>query len=347
MFARPGSALADRRSGRRRQLPRFLLEDADELLADDLALLLRVGHAREPAEEALLRLDVDERHVEVAAERLDDLVRLVLAQEAVVDEDARELVADGLVDEQRRDGRVDAPGERAQDALRADRRTNARDLLLDHGGGRPGGRRAGDLVEEVLQDLLAVRRVHDLRMELDAVELARAILEGGDRRRGRGGGHVSADRRRGDRVAVAHPDGLLGRQIVEELGLVRLELRLPELGRAGALDGAPEVSRHELHAVADAECRDPEREDAGVEIRRAVRVHRGGAAGEDERRRVPGRDLRCRQAMSDELRVHASLAHAPRDQLAVLAAEVDDEDGAFLGQCLGRRERDDLRHQRR
>ena len=59
------------------------------------------------------------------------------------------------------------------------------------------------------------------------------------------------------------------------------------------------------------------------------------------------RDLRCRQAMSDELRVHASLAHAPRDQLAVLAAEVDDEDGAFLGQCLGRRERDDLRHQRR
>ena len=59
-------------------------------------------------EEALLRLDVDERHVEVAAERLDDLVRLVLAQEAVVDEDARELVADRLVDEQRGDGRVDA-----------------------------------------------------------------------------------------------------------------------------------------------------------------------------------------------------------------------------------------------
>ena len=189
---------------------------------------------------------------------------------------------------------------------RADRRANARDLLLDHGGGRPGGRRAGDLVEEVLQDLLAVRRVHDLRMELDAVELARAILERGDRRRGRGGGHVSADRRRGDRVAVAHPDGLLGRQIVEELGLVRLELRLPELGRAGALDGAAEVSRHELHAVADAECRDPEREDAGVEIRRAVRVHRGGAAGEDERRRVSGRDLRCRQAVPDELRVHAA-----------------------------------------
>ena len=34
----------------------------------------------EPREEALARVDVNERHVEVMAERLDDLVRLVLAQ---------------------------------------------------------------------------------------------------------------------------------------------------------------------------------------------------------------------------------------------------------------------------
>ena len=52
--------------------------------------------------------------MEVAAEGLDDLLGLVLAQQAVVDEDARQLVADRLVDEQRRDGRVDAAGERAQ-----------------------------------------------------------------------------------------------------------------------------------------------------------------------------------------------------------------------------------------
>ena len=96
---------------------RLLLEDADELLADDLALLLRLGHAREPREEPLLRLDVDERDVEVAAERLDDLLGLVLAQQAVVDEDAGELVADRLVHEQRRDRGVDAAGEPADDPL--------------------------------------------------------------------------------------------------------------------------------------------------------------------------------------------------------------------------------------
>ena len=126
--------------------------------------------AGEPREEALLRLHVDERHVEVAAERLDDLLGLVLAQEAVVDEDAGELVADRLVHEERGDGRVDAAGERAEHALRADRGADPRDLLLDDRGGRPRRRRARDLVEEVLEDLLPVRRVHDLGMELDAVE---------------------------------------------------------------------------------------------------------------------------------------------------------------------------------
>ena len=65
--------------------------------------------------------------MEVAAERLDDLLRLVLAQQAVVDEDAGELVADRLVDEQRRDGGVDAARERAEHALAADlRRGSAR-----------------------------------------------------------------------------------------------------------------------------------------------------------------------------------------------------------------------------
>ena len=59
--------------------------------------------AVEPREEPLLRLDVHERHVEVAAERLDHLLRLALAQQPVVDEHARELIADRPVHEQRRD----------------------------------------------------------------------------------------------------------------------------------------------------------------------------------------------------------------------------------------------------
>jgi hypothetical protein len=44
--------------------------------------------------------------------------------------------------------------------------------------------------------------------------------------------------------------------------------------------------------------------------------------------------------MSDELRIDAALPDTARDQLRVLAAEVDDEDGALLGRRLGKR--DDL-----
>ena len=99
--------------------PCLLLEDADELAADDLALLLRLLDPVEQLEEPLLRLHVDERDVEVLAERLDHLFGLVLAQQAVVDEDARELLADRLVHEQRRDGRVDAARQRAQARARA------------------------------------------------------------------------------------------------------------------------------------------------------------------------------------------------------------------------------------
>jgi hypothetical protein len=44
----------------------------------------------------------------------------------------------------------------------------------------------------------------------------------------------------------------------------------------------------------------------------------------------------------DELRVDARLPDAARDQLRVLAAEVDDEDGTLFELRLPRRQRDDV-----
>ena len=52
------------------------LEHADEELADRLALLLGIGDAGEPLEEAVGRLHVDQLDALVAAERLDDLLAL-------------------------------------------------------------------------------------------------------------------------------------------------------------------------------------------------------------------------------------------------------------------------------
>ena len=327
------------------ELRRLLLEDADELLADDRPLLLGIADASEAREEPLLRLHVHEGHAKVAGERLDDLLGLVLPQQAVIDEDAGELVADRLVDEQRRNRRVDPAREGAKDSFVPDSCANETDLLLDDRCGRPGRRNGRHVVEEVLQDLLPVRRVHDLGVELDAVQPLRAMLERGDRRRRRRGRDGRPFRRSRDRVPVAHPDRLLGRQIVEELGVRRLEARLPELGDPGPLDGAPEVPRHQLHPVTDPECGHAELEDPGIEIGRVVAVHRGRPAGEDESRGVAPRDLVSRQPVAHELRVHARLAHAPRDQLAVLPPEIDDEHWTFLRCRIRSGERDDLGHQ--
>ena len=55
-----------------------------------------------------------------------------------------------------------------------------------------------------------------------------------------------------------------------------------------------------------------------------------GPAAQDERVRVARAHLLGRDAVADELRVDAALAHAPRDQLRVLPAEVEHEHGPLL-----------------
>ena len=164
------------------ELRGLLLEDADELGADRLALELRIAHARKPREEAILGVDGDERDLEVVAERGDDLLALVLAHEPVVDEHARELVADRAVHEQRRDARVDAPAQAADDATVPDLRADRRDLLGDDALRAPRAVGAADVDQEALEDRLAIRRVDDLGVKLDAVDAAVDGLDRSDRR---------------------------------------------------------------------------------------------------------------------------------------------------------------------
>ena len=85
------------------QPPGLLLEHADELLADHLALGLGLDHALQLGQEALLGVNRHERDLEGVAEGADHLLALVLAHQAVIDEHARQAVADGAVDEQRGD----------------------------------------------------------------------------------------------------------------------------------------------------------------------------------------------------------------------------------------------------
>ena len=103
---------------------RLRVEHVDKGGADDLALLLGVGDPGELAEEQFARVAVDQRDVVMAAEQAHDLLGLAQAQQAGIDEDAGEPLADRLVDERRGDRGIDAAREAADDAA-------ARDLVAD------------------------------------------------------------------------------------------------------------------------------------------------------------------------------------------------------------------------
>src|SRR5690606_33134453 len=116
-----------------------LLEGADELAPDDLALGLGVGDAGERGEELLLGVDHEElRPAGGGAEGLLDLLGLVLAHQAVVHVHAGEAVADGALHERRGDGGVHAAGESADRGALAHLGADPLDLLLDDVAGGPG-----------------------------------------------------------------------------------------------------------------------------------------------------------------------------------------------------------------
>ena len=137
---------------------------------------------------------------------------------------------------------------------------------------------------------------------------------------------------------MRHPDRFLLRQAGEKLRLDSRQLRLAELGCTGSLDPATEIQRQQLRAVADAECRNAEREYLGIHVRGAFRVHRCRPAAEDQRMGVARSHLSSRHAVSYELRVDAAFAHAPRDQLRVLPAEIHHQHRPLLRGPLRQRE---------
>ncbi len=103
-----------------------------------------------------------------------------------------------------------------------------------------------------------------------------------------------------------------------------------ELADRRALDAAAQLERHRLHPVTDAEHRDPELEQLRTQLGRALAVDRRRTAGEDQPARRAPLDLLERRVVRQQLGEHAALAHPPRDQLRVLAPEVEDENLVVL-----------------
>src|SRR5664280_276889 len=159
---------------------RLFLEDRDELVADDLALLLRLADAGQLAEEAFAGVHRVNIEAEFLAQVLLHGDELVLPQHTIVDEDAGQLIANRAMHQFGCNRGIHAARQTANHAALTDRLANAGDGLFDETLRSPVRREPADFEREVAQDFGALRRVMHFGMKLHRVIFLRGILNGSD-----------------------------------------------------------------------------------------------------------------------------------------------------------------------
>ena len=250
------------------------------------------------------------------------LVALVLAQQAVVHKDARQLTAHRPLQQRGGHGAVHAAGQSQQHPAIADLLPALGHSLLQIGRHGPLRPEAADLIQKVLQNLAAILGMHHLRVELHAVEL---LFQALDRRMAAalGGGD---DLEAGGQVLhlhpVAHPVHSRLRHAVKQRGIRMGQLRLAIFPGVGLAALAAQQVHHQLQTVADAQHRHAHRQHLRVDHGSTLVEHRGRAAGENDGVRSKGTDLIHGHAEGLDLAVYAALTDAASHQQVVLAAEI-------------------------
>src|SRR5690606_30071316 len=142
--------------------------------------------------------------------------------------------------------------------------------------------------------------------------------------------HSETWRKAGNVVAMAHPDLIprpLGPDALEQRAVIdHLDFGAAKLPTRTRFHLAPKLGNDGVLAIADAEHRQTCAED---DIRRGGRiplVHACRAAGENDRFRLKPLKPLLGFIERKDLAVHAGLAHAPRNELRKLGAEIENED---------------------
>jgi hypothetical protein len=237
----------------------------------------------------------------------------------VVDKNARQAAADRLMDQERRDRRIDPARKTAQNPALANLRVDRRNRLGPEGAHGPIGAQSRDLVDEIRQQPRAVRRVRDFEMKLHAIEAARFVGDCRQRRVLRGGNAGKSRRQVRHRVAMAHPNRIaltLFPYPFEQRALLQnLDLGAAEFAFMPGRDPATQLRRHRLLAIADAEDRHPGGKNRIWNARRAFVVDGRGTARKNHRFRRQLRERFFGVLDGRDLAIDARLADAPRDQL--------------------------------
>ena len=109
----------------------FFVKDFHEFLANDLPLLFWIRNTLQLAQEAISGINLDDLDAQVAAQGVHYLISLVLAQQAVINKDAGQLVANCLVDQNSRNAGVNPAGKAQDNLFVADFFTDAFNLHVD------------------------------------------------------------------------------------------------------------------------------------------------------------------------------------------------------------------------
>ena len=242
-----------------------------------MALLLGVDYALKKLEVALLGMHVHEVDVELLGEDFLDLLGLALAQKTMVHEDAGELLADGTSTQGCDHRGVNAARQAQDDAGIAYLLANLSNLLLHDVVHGPRGLKASNVEQEVGEQLLAMRGVTHLGMELRGVDALARTLHGGHGAHVGGSGDSEALGHNADGVAVAHPNALLLGSAVEQLrGALAVQVGMAVLAHLGVADSAAQRDSRDLMAIAETKNGNTELKDSRIDLGSILGIHAGG-----------------------------------------------------------------------
>ena len=305
----------------------FRLEYFQEVTTDNLALRFGVGNALQVLIEDFAGVGRNQTHGESVREHIHHLLGFALAHEAVVNVDAGQAVADGLINQRRRDGGVHAAGKSQQHrALVAHDFADVGNRRLRVGFHRPVAHAAAD-IQEVFDNRAPLVGVGHFRMELHAVDAPVVV-------RHRRNGAVRAVRNRVETsrallhlIGMAQPAGGGIRHAGEQARLIvhrHGDSAIFALCRL--FHRAAQQIRRQLHSVADAQHRHAQLIHALVAAGCILFQHARRAAGENHAHGVLRANRLQTRVIGQDAGIHMAFAHAPRNQLRVLSAEIQNDD---------------------
>ena len=293
------------------------IEHLDKVATDNLALLLRVAHTCQIRKELLAGIDtnhVQTQHLVI----VHHLLKLVLTEHAVVDEDTSEVLTNGTVEQDCCHRTVDTATQTQDDTILPQLSLQLSHSRIDERCGAPFLTRTADINHEILQQLLALKRMVHLGVELYGPDGLLRRSKSGIDDIGRRTDDLKVAGDGGNRVTMTHPHLRLLLELLKERirGIYRLKVGTSILARIGLLDLSTKCVRDKLGAVADAQYRDAPNKLRQVDLKGLGIVNREGRTAQDHtnHRRIVLRELVVRQNLAEGIQ----FTHTTANQLCRL-----------------------------